>query len=95
MNAGVNAYNPLESMKRLEQAGIARRHAEAIAAEINAGTDDLVTKTYFSEKLDDLSAKLDEKLDAALANQTVRNGVVTSGIVALATTVLGLFISLQ
>jgi len=95
MSLAMNAYNPLESMKRLEQAGIARRHAEAIATEINAGTDDLVTKTYFSEKLDDLSAKLDEKLDAALAKQTVRNGVLTSGIVALATTVLGVLISVQ
>ena len=88
MHASMNAYNPLESMKRLEQAGIARRHAEAIAAEINAGTDDLVTKTYFSEKLA-------EKLDAALAKQTVRNGAITAGIVAAATSVLGLLISLQ
>jgi hypothetical protein len=84
MSAAMNACNPLESMKRLERAGIARRHAEAIAAEISAGADDLVTKAYFSEKL-----------DAALAKQTIRNGVVTSGIVALATTVLGLLISLR
>jgi hypothetical protein len=80
----MNAYNPLESMKRLELAGIARPHAEAIAAEINAGTDDLVTKEFFKDQL-----------EAALAKQTVRNGVVTSGIVALATTVLGVLISLN
>jgi hypothetical protein len=91
----MNAHNPLESMKRLEQAGIARRHAEAIAAEINAGTDDLVTKAWFSEKLADFSVKLDEKVDAALAKQTVRNGAITAGIVAVATSVLGLLISLQ
>jgi hypothetical protein len=80
----VNAFNTLESTKRLEAAGITRDHAEAIASEINAGTDDLVTKDYFSQKL-----------DAALAKQTVRNGVVTSGIVAFATTLLGLLISLN
>ena len=91
----MNAFNPLESTKRLEAAGIARGHAEAIASEINASADDHMTKTYFNSKLDDLSAKLDEKLEAALAKQTVRNGVVTSGIVALATTVLGRLISVQ
>jgi hypothetical protein len=90
----MNAFNTLEATKRLEAAGIARRHAEAIASEINAGTDDLVTKTYFSEKLDHFSGMLDGKIEAALAKQTVRNGVVTSGIVALATTLLGLLISL-
>lgn len=80
----MNAFNPLEATKRLQAAGIARRHAEAIASEINAGTDDFVTKDYFKREL-----------DAALAKQTVRNGVVTSGIVAFATTLLGLLISLQ
>lgn len=80
----MNAYNPLESMKRLERAGIARRHAEAIAAEINASADDLVTKAYFSERL-----------EAALAKQTIRSGAVTAGIVAAATSLLGLIISLQ
>jgi hypothetical protein len=80
----VNAFNPLEATKRLQAAGITRRHAEAIASEINASNDDLVTKDYFREKL-----------DTALAKQTIRNGVVTSGIVAVATTVLGLLISLQ
>ena len=80
----MNAYNPLESMKRLELAGIARPHAEAIAAEINAGTGDLVTKDYFKEQL-----------DASLAKQTIRNGVLTAGIVAVATSVLGILISLQ
>ena len=91
----MNAFNPLEATKRLEAAGIARGHAEAIAAEINAGADDLVTKTYFSEKLGDFSAMLDAKLDAALTKQTIRNSVVTGGIVAAATSVLGLLISLQ
>lgn len=80
----MNAFNTLEATKRLEAAGIARGHAEAIASEINAGTGDFVTKDYFSEKL-----------DAALAKQTIRNGIVTSGIVAFATTLLGLLISLN
>ena len=35
------------------------------------------------------------ELEAELAKQTVRNGVVTSGVVALATTVLGVLISLN
>ena len=76
----MNAFNPLEATKRLVAAGITRRHAEAIASEIGDGMSNLVT---------------DEKLDAALAKQTIRNGVVTSGIVAVATTVLGLLVSLQ
>lgn len=84
----MNAFNPLEATKRLQAAGITRRHAEAIASEINASNNELVTKTYFKEKLD-------SALESALAKQTMRNGMVTSGIVAVATTVLGLLISLQ
>ena len=76
----MNAYNPLEAMKRLQQAGIARQHAEAIAAEIGGGMSNLVTG---------------EQLEAALAKQTIRSGVVTAGIVAVATSVLGLLISVQ
>ena len=98
----MNAFNPLEATKRLQAAGITRRHAEAIASEINASADDHVTKAYFGEKLDDFSEKLgdkieklDAKINAALANQTVRNGAITAGIVAAATSVLGLLISIQ
>ena len=80
----MNAFNPLESTKRLEAAGIARGHAEAIASEIDGGMSDLVTKDY-----------LRDQLEAALAKQTVRIGVLTSGIVAVATTVLGVLISLR
>ena len=80
----MNAYKPLESTKRLEAAGIARGHAEAIASEIDGGMSDLVTKDY-----------LRDQLEAALAKQTVRIGVLTSGIVAVATTVLGVLISLR
>lgn len=80
----MNAFNPLEATKRLQAAGIARRQAEAIASEINASSDDFVTKDYFNEKL-----------DTALARQTIRNGAVTSGIVMVATTILGFLIALQ
>ena len=80
----MNAFNSLESTKRLEAAGIARGHAEAIASEIDGRVSNLVTKDY-----------LRDQLEAALAKQTVRIGVLTSGIVAVATTVLGLLISLQ
>ena len=76
----MNAYNPLDSMKRLEAAGLDRRQAEAIAGEINDGTDNLFTK---------------EQLVAALDKTTIRIGILTSGIVAVATAVLGVLISLK
>lgn len=75
----MNSYNPLTSAQRLEAAGMPRKHAEAIAGEINEGNNDLVT-----EKM----------LESALAKQTIRIGVLTSGIVAVATAVLGLLISI-
>jgi hypothetical protein len=80
----MNAYNPLTATKRLEAAGLPRQHAEAIAFELDDGTSDLVTKEYLSDQL-----------ETALAKQTVRIGVLTSGIVAVATTVLGVLISLK
>jgi len=80
----MNAFNPLESTKRLEAAGIVRGHAEAIASEIDGGVSNLVTKDY-----------LRDQLEAALAKQTVRIGVLTSGIVAVASAVLGGLISLK
>ena len=75
----MNAYNPLESMKRLERAGLARDHAEAIASEIGESTNDLVTKDYLKQQLDALTDKL-----------LVRIGLMMSGIVALACTILGI-----
>ena len=80
----MNAFNPLESMKRLEAAGLERRQAEAIAAEIDGGVTELVTKEY-----------LRDQLESALAKQTVRIGVLTSGIVAVGTAVLGVLISIK
>jgi hypothetical protein len=80
----MNAFNPLESMKRLEAAGLERRHAGAIAAEIIESSSDLVTKDYFREQL-----------DAALARQTLRVGALTSAIAAVATSILGVIISLK
>jgi hypothetical protein len=76
----MNAYNPLDSMKRLEAAGVERRQAEATAGEINDGTSNLVTK---------------EQLEAALDKTTIRIGILTSGIVAVATAVLGFLISVK
>lgn len=80
----MNAYNPLESMKRLEQAGLARQHAEAIASEINESTNDLVTKQYFKEHL-----------DAMLDRQTIKLGGFVAALIALATTILGVLISVK
>jgi hypothetical protein len=76
----MNAYNPLASMKRLEEAGVPRLQAEAIAAEIGDGTSDLVTT---------------ERLDAALDRQTIKLGGFVAALVALATTILGLLISFK
>lgn len=80
----MNAYNPLTAAHRLEETGLSRKQAEAIASEINASAEDLVTKDYFREQL-----------DAALARNTIRMGVLTSGIVAVATAILGLLISIK
>ena len=78
----MNAFNPLESTKRLEAAGIARGHAEAIASEINASNDDLVTRDYFKREL-----------DAALDRVTIRLGLIVVGAITLACTVLGTVLS--
>lgn len=74
----MNVYNPLDSSKRLEAAGLARQHAEAIASEINGGTASLVTK---------------EQLDAALDKVTIRLSVIMAGIITLACTILGVILS--
>ena len=80
----MNAYNPLETSKRLEAAGLERRQAETIASEIGLSKADLVTNESF-----------DIKLDAALAKQTGRYGLLTSAIVGVATAILGLLISIK
>ena len=80
----MNMYNPLSATQRLEAAGLSRKQAEAIASEIDGGVSDLVTKEYFREQL-----------DAALARNAVRVGALTSAIVAVATTVLGVLIALK
>ncbi len=80
----MNAYNPLTSTHRLEASGLSRKQTEAIASEINASAEDLVTKDYFKDQL-----------EAALARNTVRMGVLTSGIVAVATALLGILISIK
>ena len=78
----MNAFNPLESTKRLEAAGIARGHAEAIASEINASNDDLVTRDFFKREL-----------GAALDRVTIRLGLIVVGAITLACTVLGTVLS--
>ncbi len=80
----MNAYNPLTSTHRLEAAGLSRKQAEAIASEINSSAEDLVTKEFFKDQL-----------EAALARNAIRNGVLTSGIVAVATALLGVLISIK
>ncbi|MGJ3626438.1 hypothetical protein AB5I41_05090 [Sphingomonas sp. MMS24-JH45] len=98
----MNAYNPLDSMKRLEAAGLDRRQAEAIASEINDSAAELVTKVYLREQLDSLERRLDTKLDlgltkmdAALSRQLVRIGVLFTALLTLACSVIGVLISLK
>ena len=80
----MNSYNPLMSTHRLEASGLSRKQAEAIASEINASAEDLVTKDYFKDQL-----------EAALARHAIRMGALTSGIVAVATALLGVLISIK
>ena len=74
----MNAYNPLDSTKRLQASGLNRSQAEAIATKINTSKTDLVTK---------------EMMDAALDEVTIRLSVILGGIVTLACTVLGVVLS--
>jgi hypothetical protein len=80
----MNLYNPLAATKRLEPAGMKRRMAEAIASEINDGKSDLVTKE-----------DLRQQLDATLDKQTIKLGGFVAALFALATTILGMLISLK
>ncbi len=76
----MNAYNPLDSMKRLEAAGLERRHAEAIADETREGTEEHITK---------------EQLDASLDKQTIKLGGFVAAMIVVATAILGLLISIK
>jgi len=80
----MNAYNPLSATHRLEAAGLDRKQAEAIASEISDSKSDLVTKDY-----------LKEQLDAEFSKFTVRLGGLIAGMVAVATAVPGLLISIK
>ena len=76
----MNAYNPLTAAHRLEETGLSRKQAEAIASEINDGSSDHVTK---------------EQLEAALDKTIIKIGVMVSAIVALACSIMGVIISVQ
>ncbi|MFM9978577.1 MAG: hypothetical protein ACKVOP_11115 [Sphingomonadaceae bacterium] len=75
----MNSYNPLSSAQRLAASGLPREHAEAIAAEIEGGVTELVTK---------------EMLDAALDKQTIKISVIMAGLLTLMCTILGTLIAL-
>ena len=70
----MNAYNPLTAAHRLEDTGLSRKQAEAIASEIDGGTSDLVTK---------------EQMEAALDKTTIRLSIIIAGMLTLASTILG------
>ncbi|WP_375393134.1 hypothetical protein [uncultured Sphingomonas sp.] len=74
----MNVYNPLDSTKRLEAAGLTRQQAEAIGSERGDGTSSLVVK---------------EQLEAALDKVTIRLSVIIAGVITLACTVLGVVLS--
>ena len=77
----MNAFDPQECAKRLEAAGIARPHAEAIAAEIKAVKNDLATR-------------LDrERSEAALDRTATRLCIFILAFTALACAVLGAALS--
>ena len=76
----MNAYNPLTAAHRLEDTGLSRKQAEAIASEINDGSSEHVTK---------------EQLEAALDKTIIKIGVMVSAIVALACSIMGVIISVQ
>ncbi|HEY6816744.1 MAG TPA: hypothetical protein VI168_14485 [Croceibacterium sp.] len=77
----MNGHNPSESMKRLELAGIARPHAEAIAAEISAAKDDLASKLYTAQ------------FEAALDRTAARLCIFTIAFTSLACAILGVVMS--
>ncbi|HEX8486228.1 hypothetical protein [Sphingomonas sp.] len=80
----MNAYNPLDSMRRLEAAGLERRQAEAIANEINEGKSDLVTREDLKQQLDAIADKL-----------LIKVGIMVAAIVAMACSIMGVLISVK
>ena len=91
----MNAYNPLQSTRRLEAAGLGRAQAEAIASEIGDSKNDLVTTDVLTLKLDTLDTKFETRLDAALNRQLVRIGILFAALMTLACSVIGVLISLK
>ena len=75
----MNAYNPLTAAHRLEETGLSRKQAEAIASEITDGTSSFVTN---------------EQLAAALDKQTIRMSVINAGMLTLVCTILGTLIAI-
>lgn len=72
----MNAYNPIETMRHLEEAGFARKQAECLADEMRGAIVQLVTE---------------EQLKAALDRQTIRLSAIVGGMLAIAVTISNLF----
>ena len=77
----MNAFDPQECVKRLEAAGLARPHVEAIAAEINAARNELASR---------LSR---EQRETALDRTAVRLCILTLAFTSLACAILGMVMS--
>lgn len=70
----MNAYSPIESMNRMEGAGLKQPQAAAIANEIHGATLEVVTKADLQEALDAQANKIMLRLGAfvtALAGLSV------------------------
>jgi hypothetical protein len=76
----MNAFNPIESMRRYERAGFERRQAETLANELHGAMLHHVTQ---------------EQLQAALDRQTIRICGIIGAFMAFGFTVLGALISLS
>lgn len=60
----MTAYNPIETLHRLETAGFQRSQSEALATELHHATTSLVTKDELSQALDAQTNKLTVRVGA-------------------------------
>lgn len=74
----MTAFNPIAAMQRLENAGIKRQHAQALADEMRGAIDTIVTT---------------EQLEAAMNRLTLRLAAIVGSMMAVGFSVLGMIIA--
>ena len=79
----MNAYSPLASMKRLEEAGLARAHAEAIASEIAHSRQRRIENDCTSKRL-----------GAAFDKQAVHLSIILAAQLIMSATIIGVLMSI-